>query len=281
MTTFLVSGATGNVGSAVFRRLLSAGRAVRGGSRTPGSSGLPSENAVRLDLNSPETFPLALDGVDKVFLYAQATDIDPFLKAATARGKPHLVFLSSISVVLPGADNDPVALRHLVQERNIVDSGLPYTFLRPSDFAVNAVSPLDWAETIRSSRSAAVPYPDSRVSPIHEHDIAEVAYHVLTSDDHVNDGLSLTGPAIVTPRQQIENTGVALGETVICDEITPDEWRERMRSRLPAHVIGDYLDWWARLTDVPAFITDTVERVTGRLARTHVQWTKDHLTDFL
>ena len=81
--TVLVIGAKGNVGRHVMAGLRSAGIPVRGTSRTAGSDGkLDGAAMTRLDLDDPATLPAALDGVEKVFLYARPESIAAFVSAA-------------------------------------------------------------------------------------------------------------------------------------------------------------------------------------------------------
>ncbi|WP_235450914.1 NAD(P)H-binding protein, partial [Streptomyces sioyaensis] len=65
---------------AVVDGLLAAGQKVRVASRSPEKMVVPAGvESVKADLADPQTLPAALDGVTKVFLYADAKGIDGFV----------------------------------------------------------------------------------------------------------------------------------------------------------------------------------------------------------
>ena len=98
--TILVTGARGYVGGGVLTGLLEAGASVRASSRRPDADALPEGvEVVQADLTDPTSLPAALDGVRKVFLYAQPDGVAEFAAAAKAAGVEHVVLLSSLSVL--------------------------------------------------------------------------------------------------------------------------------------------------------------------------------------
>jgi len=277
VVTVLVSGATGSVGGAVSTRLGEAGVDVRGGSRHPESAGLPAGTAVRFDLGDPSTFGAALDGVDAVFLYAATDDLEPFLRAARAAGGPRVVLLSSASVVEPDADTSMIALHHRGLEEAITAAGLPATFLRAGDFATNT---LRWAPGIRASGSVALPYPEARLAPIHELDIAEVAVQALTGDGLIGRAPLLRGPDVRTQRDQVAALSRALGRPLEVEELTPDEARQQMGAYVPAPVIDTLLAFLASRVDTTVELSDEVQALTGHPALSFDVWARDHVDAF-
>src|SRR6185437_16120909 len=96
-------------------------------------------------------------------------------------------------------------------EEAVRESGLAWTILRPGGFASNACA---WAESVRAERAVAAPFGDVGIPVIDPADIAEVAAVALREDEHTGCVYELNGPAAVTPRQQAEAIGAALGEPV-------------------------------------------------------------------
>ena len=98
----------GDVGAAVLAGLLAAGEPVRASSRAPWPGEFPGGVEVaRADLADPASWPAALAGVRKVFLYAHPEGAARFAAAARKAGVEHVVLLSSSTVLYPDAAANP------------------------------------------------------------------------------------------------------------------------------------------------------------------------------
>ncbi|MFI5954958.1 hypothetical protein [Cryptosporangium sp. NPDC051539] len=73
--------------------------------------------------------------------------------------------------------------------------------------------------SVRAERVVAAPFADVALPVVDPADVAAVAAAVLTEDGHERRAYDLTGPAAITPHQQAEALGDAIGEP------TPDEQR--------------------------------------------------------
>ncbi|MFJ8657770.1 SDR family oxidoreductase [Streptomyces sp. NPDC093795] len=275
-----MTGATGNVGRHVVGQLLAAGAAVRALTRDPAAARLPAEaEVVGGDLTRPETVEPALKDVSALFLFPSPGTAGPVLRAAKERGVRRVVLLSSSAVEYSteGADNAIVAY-HKEIEREVEQSGLDWTFVRPGAFAVNS---LQWAPQIRADGVVRGPYAEAEMAPIHERDIADVAARVLLTDGHAGAKYVLTGPESLTQAEQARRIGAAVGRPVRYEELAPEVAREQMiRDQVPAEFADMLLDFQAGLVGVPADVTATVEEVTGHPARTLDEWAADHAADF-
>ncbi|MEW9532440.1 NAD(P)H-binding protein [Microbispora sp. NPDC049125] len=274
----LVTGATGRVGRGVVEELAEAGRDVRALTRHPDGAGLPgSAEIVRGDLSQPETFPAMLAGVEAVFLYALSGTAPAFLRAATEAGVRRVVVLSSLIV------NDDVevqrnliAATHAEVEDAVSDAGLEWTFLRPGTFAANS---LQWAGQVKKGDVVRVPFADEVTSPIHEADIAAVGVRALTDEGHAGEKYLLTGPESLTQRDQVRIIGEAIGRPLQAEGMSLAEAREQMIQHMPAHVVDALIAIRRAAIGREALVTDTVEKVTGRPARTFAQWAADHAAE--
>jgi uncharacterized protein YbjT (DUF2867 family) len=271
--TILITGARGTVGSGVLQRLHAAGHRLRASSREPDRLAVPEGvETVQLDLAKPETFKL--DGVSRVFLYAEPGSIDEFVRAAEAAGVERVVLLSSSAVLSPTAMDSPLGRHHLLVERALLRSGIPVTILRPDAFAGNA---LGWLPAIRAGGPVEQAYPEAAVAPIHEDDIADVAALALTGDRLAGQALTLTGPRSISLREQIHIVAQRLGRDVRVRELTRAEAEEQMARFMPAEFVTSLLDFWAGAVAGPATVSDA-ERVTGKPARAFEQWADERLT---
>lgn len=268
----LVTGASGQVGRHVVAQLRSVGADFVMSGRNPAALG---PDAVYGDLTDPSTLPLA--GISKVFLYTVPSGIEGFLEAAA--DVEQIVLLSSQTVVDVIPSRQSIAEMHRVVEDAIVASGIPYTFLRPENFASNILM-WGWPEMIRADGVLRFPYPESHSDAVHEADIAAVAVEALTSPGHEGRSYFLTGPESVTQREQLEIIGEAVGKPVRYEELTDAEAREALRPIVPEWVMDAVVGWWAHTDGVPAPVTDEVERITGVPARSFKQWAADHVADF-
>ena len=282
----LVTGASGNVGGQVLAQLMRRGVAARGMTRDPGAAGPPpGADVVRGDLTDPDGLHACLRGVSAVFLMWPFHDAGPMGKIVEVlrRHARHVVLLSSGAVrdgLLPERQTGHVGRSHAEVERQLRESGMAWTVLRPSTFAANA---LWWADQIRAGDTVAGPYGAVSMAMLHEADIAAVAVRALTEDGHDQACYQLTGPQALTQVEQVRVIGEAIGRPLRWRELTREAARRRLLAddSFPGSFVDPLLDGYARMLDEPApAITRTVETVTGAPARTFRQWALDHAEDF-
>ncbi len=275
----VVFGASGNVGRHVAAGLSAAGEEVRLASRKPETADFPSgAQVVTADLERPETLSAALDGAQRVFLYAKPDSIDGFIDAAESAGVRQVVFLSSASVILPGAESNPIARMHLAVESAIEKSSLAWTFIRPGMFATNTL--WYWRDPIRAEGVVRVPYPEAQTSPVHEKDMAALAVTALTEPGHSDQAYTVYGPESLTLREQARLIGAAIDREITVETITLDEARAEMGKTMPPNGIEGILRAWQAGASAPATVSIVVADVTGQPAHTFAQWARDHANDF-
>lgn len=275
--TILVTGGRGHVARSVVEQLLDRGEKVRLASRQPNAVvASKSVEVVEAGVSRPDTLPQALAGVSKVFLYADPQGIDSFVAAAQNAGVEHIVLLSASPVTSANPAANPLAIMHRAAEQALIESKLPWTFLRPATFATNT---LQWADSIRTEGVVRAAFPEAYNDAIHEADIAAVAVRALTETGHNGRAYLMTGPESVTQRQQVEAISVAIGRPLDFVELTADEYRQ-MLSRWGDGLVDQLLSYLIENNGVPMPVINTVELVTGQPARTFARWACDHAADF-
>ncbi|WP_329794140.1 NAD(P)H-binding protein [Lentzea sp. DG1S-22] len=272
----VVTGATGNIGRPLTKALAEAGEQVVAVSRN--TAEVPEGvRHVRADLSRPDTLPL--DGAKALFLLLSgdlhAVGASPvrLVERAVAHGVGRVVLLSSLGVRTRPFGTTRVELRGL--EDVLRGSGLDWAVLRPGGFASNA---LWWAESVRAQRTVAAPFGDIGLPIIDPADIAEVAATALLSDR--NGVLELTGPEVITPRQQAEAIADALGEPVRFHELTRAEARAGLERLMPGELADDTLDILGAPTPDEVAVSPDVEKVLGRAPRTFADWVARHVEAF-
>ena len=147
---YVISGISGNTGSAAAHALLEAGHEVRGIVRDPARAAAlrePGVTLVRGDMGDAESLVAAFSGAEGAYVLVppNPAHADPLTyyqqvatavrEAATATGLARLVFLSSEGAHL-AAGTGPILGAHLAEEI-LADAAPVTTFLRPSFFQEN------------------------------------------------------------------------------------------------------------------------------------------------
>ena len=279
MKRIVVIGATGTVGREVVAQLLPAGVQVRALSRNPEAADLPrAVEVVRGDLTDPVTLDVALANADDGLGFNTAIVVSPAAIARIAAHVPRIVFLSAPHRTPHPFFQQPnrMAATHAETERLIEASGLRWTFVRPGMFAANTA--MWWAPQIRRGDVVRWPYGDAPTAAIDERDIAAVAVRALLDDAHVRGDYVITGPESITQREQLLTIGEVLGRALRFEELSPDEARRELAA--PPPVIDMLLNAWCAALGQPAYVTSTVEEITGKRARTYREWVAGHAAEF-
>ncbi|MCI3928565.1 SDR family oxidoreductase [Streptomyces sp. AN091965] len=276
----VVTGATGNVGRPLTQALAAAGEQVTAVSRH--AADVPDGvRHIRADLSEPQGLTPVLEGAKALFLLLSgdlhAPDARPadLIDRAAASGVRKVVLLSSQGVATRPQGPSRVAMRAL--EDALRDSGPDWAVVRPGGFASNALA---WAESVRTQGTVAAPFGDAGVPVVDPADIAEVAAACLLDDRHTGGIYELTGPEVITPRQQAQTIATALGSPVRFHELTRAEARAAMVQAVPAELADDTLDIIAAPNAAELRISPDVERVLGRTPRPFGDWVERNIAAF-
>jgi uncharacterized protein YbjT (DUF2867 family) len=273
---FLVTGATGNVGSELVAAL-AAGAQVRALSRKDKPAALPSSvQAVTGDLNHPGTLTAALAGVDGVFLLSGYDDMPGLLAEASQAGVTRVVLLSGGGARSTDTAN-AVSAYQLASEAAVQDSGLAWTILRPAAFMSNT---LRWAAQIRAGGTVREPFADVRVAVIDPADIAAVAAAVLTTGEHPDRTYALSGPEPLLPADRLRILARILQRDLRLEPQSNEDAHEQMSQEMPAGYVDAFFSFYVDGTLDESRVEPAVEQILGRPPRSFARWAHAHAGAF-
>src|SRR5215813_8065080 len=281
----LITGANGNVGTIVVKKLAEGKRPVRAFVRNRTQAReitLPGVELVEGDFTKPKTFARALDGVEKLFLltpssaHAEQQQCN-FVDAAKSAKVKRIVKLSQLgaSTSAPGR----FQRYHGAVEHYILKSKIPYTFLRPNLFMQGL---LNFRQTIPSQGAFYAPVSHARISVIDVRDIGAAAAKTLTEPKHEEKIYELTGPEALTHAEMAEQLSQAVGKPIKHAEVLPEIMKDMFRKAgLPAWqadgVVEDY-DHYRK--GEAEHVSSAVRDLTGYEATFFAQFALDNATKF-
>jgi uncharacterized protein YbjT (DUF2867 family) len=279
---YLITGATGDIGSKVADLLIQQGERPRVFVRDANKAQARFSGRTDIlvgDLNDPASLTAAFHGVDALFLVNTGPQISQRdATAATAAkfaGVKHIVKLSSLDVQRGLA----IGAWHERGEAAIRASGVPFTFIQPTGFFSNLLA---WAHSIKTEGVVRSSTADGRRPFIHSSDIAAVSVTALTTRAHENQSLPITGPESLSFPEITARIAAAIGRNLTFVPISDDEARQRY-SRVtgsPEETEAHVALWRAIRQGHLAAVTNTVERVLSRKPLTLEDWLAENASAF-
>ncbi len=277
MSTILVIGASGNVGSELARLLAAAGHTVRRAtSRTPSEP-----DQVQLDAATGQGLAAAFAGADAAFLLAppghadQFTVLKPLIDAAAAARVGKVVLMSAMGA--NADDNAPLRKAEL----HLQASGPAWNVIRPNWFMQNFNT--FWLHGIQTQNTIALPVGNAKGSFIDARDIAAVAARLLTTHDLDQRDFDLTGAQALDHDQVAAMLSRETGRAIGFQDIPP---QAMLQGLLGAGLPADYAQF---LVTILGFfkagyserITDSVQFITGQAPRSFEAYAHDHRAAWL
>jgi len=279
-----VTGGTGLIGSEVLRLLSQQGVAVCALARDlQKTQKLKGVTWVTGDLARPETLPKAFEGARTLFLISSIGEDTIVLQhnaivAARAAGVSHIVKLSAFGA--SDHSKAPICLWHYQLEKEIQDSGLGWTMLRPHHFMQNLLAQAEYVikdgAVYSASGDGKIPWVDAR-------DIAAVAAVTLSKPGHHGKKYIITGSEAISYRQAAEIIGRTIGKQLRFVDESPEEARARRRREgYPPAIIESALAIAAyqRAGGKTVTIASTIADLTGRPPLTVAEFVREHASMF-
>ncbi len=284
-TTILVTGATGTVGREVVKQLsmYDGDIRVRAGVHSvikgENLKRLPDVEIVEIDFQDKESLHAAFTHIDKLFLITPMAEdqlemAKTLVDEAKKTGVKHIVKLSAM-----GADMEPgiqLCRLHREIEKYIEDSGIKYTFLRPTSFMQNFVNYS--ADEIKNEGKIYQPTGDGKIGYVDARDVAAVGIEALMGNGHEGRIYELTGPEAISNSEVAQILSEVTGKRIEFIDITNDEARKAMTNQeMPGWMIDTMIELYEVYRSGNANqVFDTVQAVTNRKPHTFRQFAKDY-----
>ena len=273
----LLTGITGNIGSATARALLAKGVKFRALARDLDKAVSWTEQGVEVvqgDLDDSASIRAALAGIDRAVLVMPNGEQQErlecaFVQTAKECGLEWIIKLSSPEAVR--GTTSPIPLAHIAAEDAIMASGMKWTFVRPSFYMQNFRGAVKGA---RATGKLAMPMGDGTIAVTDSNDAGLFLAHILTDADttqHHSQCYDITGPdPVLTFHDVARMIGEVIGQPVTYDNCDPVAFQEAIR---PFHRNQWHSDAVARLFaeiadgQTPGHKTDTFEKIMGHPGR--------------
>jgi len=245
---------------------------------------MPGVTWVAGDLRKPETLPGAFEGIKTLFLLTHYLEDMVELQhnaiaAARAAGVKHVVKVSAFAA--SGHSNAPIGRWHYEIEKELEESDLAWTFIRPHHFMQNLLAQ---SEYVIKDGAIYSPSGDGKIPYVDGRDVGAVAAVILAApEQHRGKTYVVTGSEAISYRQAAEIISGAIGKPVRFVDESPEQARaRRIREGVPPAVIESVLAIGAyqRAGGKTVTITSTIADLTGRPARTVAEFVREHASSF-
>lgn len=239
----LVTGATGKLGSKVVESLLKSVPAsqLAVSVRNPEKAAGLSSQGVEVrhgDFDHPKTLDTAFAGIDRLLIISadgdNETRIRQHTNAVEAAKRAGVKFIAYTSLANATESKNLMAPPHIATEAAIVNTGIPYSFLRNNWYLENEIGSIQGA-------LAGAPWVTSagegKVGWAMQQDYAEAAAAVLVEEGHENTVYELSGP-LLTQEELVKVLGLVLGKEIPVQQVNDETYAEIMKGLgLPDFVI--------------------------------------------
>jgi len=286
MKNVFITGATGNVGLEVIKSLgnLNHNLSIFAGVRDVIKDGeilVKFEGTpIHFDFTDIATYN-ALSNCNILFLLRppQISDTEkyfkPLVESAKAQGVKHIIFLS-----VQGVEKSSIIPHHKI-EKMIVESGIPYTFLRPAYFMQNFTTTLH-SDLIK--KQIFLPAGKAKFTLIDVRDIGKVAAKIITDlSCHVNSAYDLTCLKKLTFQEMADKLSEGLGEKISFESPNLIHFFLRKRNENVSFgyiLVLIMLHYLPRFQDIPP-TSDWVEKITGKKPIEFKQFVIDYHNELL
>lgn len=275
-----VYGGSGLVGGHLIKELQKNGHEVWAGSRKPESQKKES-NLTWVYADSKETKKglEILEAVDAAYFLSppgetnQYEILSPWIEKAKQVGLKKLVLMTAM-----GVDHAPPEAPFRKTEILLEGAGIPWNIIRPNWFMQNFNS--FWIAGIKQDGKIYFPGGNATVSFIDARDIASVASVLLTTDDFVNQAITLTGKESLDHVQVAKYLSSVSGKKIEYVDVDPKVFESSLVS---AGLSKDYAAFLVMIAGAlkegfASPIVDSVQKITGKEPISFQKYAEDHVS---
>lgn len=267
----LVTGATGNLGSKVAASLLKTVPAsdLAVSVRNPEKAEELRAQGVEVrqgDFDYPETLDKSFAGIDRLLIIStdgdNETRIQQHKNAVQAAERAGVQFIAYTSLANATESKNSMAPPHVATEAAIIETGIPYSFLRNNWYLENEIGSIQGAMAGAPWVTAAG---EGKVGWALQQDYADAAAEVLVGDGHENTIYELSGP-LLTQEELAAAVGNILGKEVPVQQVSDEEYAEIMKGLgLPDYVLPIVVGIQQSIRNGSLEVSNTdFEKVLGR-----------------
>ncbi|NMD71044.1 SDR family oxidoreductase [Bacillus sp. DNRA2] len=240
---YLITGATGKLGSKIIASLLNTLPAsqlavsVRNPNKAENLRSLGIE--VRQgDFDQPDTLDIAFAGIDRLLIISadgdNETRIRQHTNAVEAAKRANVKFIAYTSIANATESKNIMAPPHVATEAAIIQTGIPYSFLRNNWYLENEIGSIQGAIAGAPWVTSAGP---GKVGWAIQQDYADAAVAILLGNGHENTVYELSGP-LLTQEKLVAELSSVIGKEVPVRQVNDEQYAETMKGiGLPDYVI--------------------------------------------
>lgn len=230
----LVTGATGKLGSKVVELLLKTVPAnqLAVSVRNPEKAAALKSLGVDVrkgDFDAPESLDAAFAGIDRLLIISADGDNDTRIRqhanAVAAAQRAGVKFIAYTSVTNAQESDNIVAPTHKATEQVILDTGIPYSFLRNNWYLENEASSI---QGVVAGAPWVTSAGNGKVGWALQQDYAAAAAAVLSGEGHENTTYELSGTPL-SQEQLVSVLGEVLGKEVAVQQVDDTTYEEIMK----------------------------------------------------
>jgi NAD(P)H dehydrogenase (quinone) len=269
----LVTGATGKLGGKVVETLLKTvpTSELAVSVRNPEKAEALRARGVEVrhgDFDLPETLVSAFSGIDRLLIISadgdNETRIRQHANAVAAAQRAGVKFIAYTSLVNATESQNLFAPTHKATEAAIVNTGIPYSFLRNNWYLENEIPSI---QGVQAGAPWVTSAEDGKVGWAPQQDYAEAAAAVLTGDGHENSVYELSG-RLLTQEEIAAALGEVIGKEVAVQQVDDATYADIMKGvGVPDFLIPLVVDIQKSIREnTLAVESDDFEKLLGRPA---------------